>query len=276
MTYRTLLVHVQPGADNEAVLSVAATLAEHFNSKVIGIAACQPVNPMYEEGFAAGDVLTQDRLEIKNELAAAEARFRAVLESKTRSLGWRSTITYGPLEDYIAEQARAADLVIIGKQAGGALFDHTRCVKVGTLAMQAGRPVLLVPKNASTLTLRHVFVGWNDSREARRAVSDALPLLQAAGHATVLEVARAGQGPQALARVHDVACWLERQDVRATPHVQNVKGEEISSLRSELLRRNCDLLVAGAYGHNRLQEWVFGGVTHDLLVDAEFCVLISH
>ena len=98
------------------------------------------------------------------------------------------TVTLGGLDDYIADQARAADLIITGKDIGGDIMDTTRRVNIGRLAVKAGRPVLLVPQGITSLPLKHVFIAWKDVREARRAALDAFPLLEAAGHATVLEV----------------------------------------------------------------------------------------
>jgi len=276
MAYRTIMIYLQAGAGNEGVLGVASDLAELFGARMIGISACQPLNPMYEEGATAGNVVLEDRTEINKELMAAEQQFRAALHSKVPDLEWRSIVTYGALADYISEQARAADLLVIGKPVGGALFDRTRCVDVGSLVMQAGRPVLLVPNNVTSLSLRQVVAGWKDSREARRALSDALPLLRAAENAVILDVCTKGQRALAQQRVLDVAAWLGRQEIPVSTLAVEAEGLELAFLRRELRRHACDLLVAGAYGHNRINEWMFGGVTADFLLDPEFCVLLSH
>lgn len=276
MAYRTLMVYLQAGEDNAGVLSIAAGLAEQYDANVIGISACQPCNPIYEEGFAAGDVVTEDRAEIGKELDAAAGQFHAALDRADRRTEWRSAVTYGPLADYIAEQARAADLVIIGRQSGGTFFDQTRSVDVGSLVMQAGRPVLLVPEGIRSLPLRHVIVGWNDTRESRQAISDAVPLLRAAGHVTVLELCKTGQRPIAQQQVQDVGAWLKRQDIDAAPLLVETDASEAVALPLELRKHGCDLLVAGAYGHNRLNEWMFGGVTQDVLLNPQLCVLLSH
>lgn len=276
MTYRTLMTYLQAGAANEGVLSITAALVERFGARVIGVSACQPVNPLYEEGFGAGNVVEDDRAEINSELTACEGAFRAALEGNAKGLEWRSAITYGPLDDYIADQARAADLIIIGKPCGGSFFDQTRCVDVGALVMQAGRPVLLVPEKITALALQHVIVGWKETREARRAIRDALPLLEAAGYATILEAAGPGQQGLAHRRLEDVSAWLKQHDVEAAPLVIEAKGSDSGLLRGELVARGCDLLIAGAYGHSRLRQWTFGGVTQDLLLDPDCCVLLSH
>jgi nucleotide-binding universal stress UspA family protein len=276
MAYKTLMVHLELNGNNEGVLGIAADLAERFDARVIGIAVCQPVRVLIGEGLNAGEAITQDWTEIEKELAAAADQFRGALRGRANSMEWRSTITYEPLADYIAEQARAADLIITGKDIGASLLDETRRVKLGDLIMRAGRPVLIVPRGITKLAMRHVTIGWKDAREARRATIDALPLLQAAHQVTVLEVTSEHDRTAAQVRVNDVCGWLKQHQVEAVPEALAAFGTEASYLHATLLERRCDLLVAGAYGHNRLGEWAFGGVTIDVLLNPGFCVLVSH
>lgn len=276
MTYKSLMVHLELAGDNEGVLRIAGDLAERFGAKVIGIAACQPIQVLLNDGFNAEEVITQDLKQIKSDLAAAEHQFRNALAGRVKSLEWRSSATYGSLADFIAHEARAADLVITGKDIGMKLLDPSRRVNMGDLAMRAGRPILLVPQGVRSLPMRHVFVGWKESRESRRAIVDALPLLQTAEKCTVLQVTSESQRQIAQSRLDDVANWLGVHDVTAAAQAEVAVGAETGFFHAVLLDRKCDLLVAGAYGHNRLSEWVFGGVTQDVLLDPDFCVLISH
>jgi nucleotide-binding universal stress UspA family protein len=276
MTYKTLLVHLDLNGDNEGLLKITGDLAKRFDAKVIGIAAAQPIQPLYDEGFAAADTATEHRNEVEKEIAACRAQFRQALEPRVKQIEWRSTVTLDPLADYIAAESRCADLIITGKDIGGFLKDNSRRVNIGDLAFKAGRPVLIVPQGITGLSLKHVFVAWKDAREARRAVVDALPLLEAAGHTGILEITSEDDYDDAKARVNDVGRWLETHGVSATPRAVGTKIIEMGYLHAELLSLKCDLLVAGAYGHNRLGEWVFGGVTQDVLLDPDFCVLLSH
>jgi len=243
---------------------------------VIGIAACQPVQPLYEESLVAGEILAQDRAEIARELAAVEAQFRNILSGRAAALEWRSTITYASLAEYIAEEARAADLIITGQDIGGSLLDNTRRVRIGDLVMWTGKPVLIVPQGLSSLALNHVFVGWKEAREARRASTDALPLLSKSHHVTVLEVSESEDMARVRARLGDVVAWLDWHGVTADALAVSSPQAEVVTLRDTLRDGKCDLLVAGAYGHSRIGEWILGGVTRDLLLDPDFCVLISH
>ncbi len=276
MSCKTLMVHLDLNADNDGLLKITADLARRFEARVIGIAACQPLPPIYEEGLMTAEIIAQDQAEIEKEFAAAEARFRAALTGRTAGLEWRTTIIYASLADFIAAEARAADLIITGRDIGMTMMDNTRRVNIGDLAMRAGRPLLIVPPGVSSLPLQNVFVGWKESRESRRAVADALPLLQQAGRATVLEVTAEQDTAIAESHVKDVAAWLTRHQVTAQPMAISAPRMEVGAFRDALRNGKCDLLVAGAYGHNRLGEWFFGGVTQDILLDPDFCVLISH
>ena len=276
MTYKTILVHLDLNGDNEGVLNIAGQLAERFGSRVIGIAAAQPVHPIYEEGYTMLDVVAEERTELDRELAECRAQFHKGLEHRVKDIAWRSAVTFQSLSDYIADEARCADLIITGKDIGASLFDNSRRVNIGDLAIRAGRPVLIVPQGITHLAMQHVFLAWKDGREARRAAFDALPLFHAAGSVTVLEVTSESDQVRAESRVQDVGLWLQQHGITATGLVEGTSSDDVGYLHAELLNHRCDLLVAGAYGHNRLGEWIFGGVTQDVLLDPDFCVLLSH
>src|ERR1700681_1317956 len=112
--------------------------------------------------------------------------------------------------------ARSADLVIMGV-ASGALADASRRVKTGDLVMQVGRPVLIVPAAADKLKLERVVIGWKDTRETRRAIFDALPLLKQAVHVAIVEIAAEEELAAARTHLDDVVNWLKRHGVAAEP-----------------------------------------------------------
>jgi nucleotide-binding universal stress UspA family protein len=276
MNYKTLMVHMELDGNNSGLLEIAADLAGRFDARVIGVAACQPVQMIYEEGYTWGDELVADRSEIAREIEVAKAEFHQAMKGRVKKAEWRSCITFEALASYVADEARAADLIITRPDVGGSLLDNTRRVKIGDLALEAGRPLLIVPHGISCLTLNNAFVAWKDSREARRAVADALPLLRLAKNVTVLEAASGEEQSIAHGRVVDVAHWLESHDVTAEPVTASLQGAGAANLYDEMIERGCDFLVAGAYGHSRVGEFVFGGVTRDMLLSPAYCVLISH
>jgi nucleotide-binding universal stress UspA family protein len=142
--------------------------------------------------------------------------------------------------------------------------------------MQVGRPVLVVPPGAEAFALDRVLIAWKDTRETRRAILDALPLLKKAAHVTLAEIAV--EDRLALARKHleEVVVWLGRHGVKAEGVASLSTGEDPSQLYAIVKERGANVIVAGAYGHSRLREWVLGGVTRDLLLRADLCALVSH
>ena len=275
MSYATLMVHLALGRPNAGLLKITAELADRFGAGVIAIAARQPLQMVYGDGYVSGDLYQEDRDEIVKELGVAETEFRAALQGRVAFVEWRSAQVYAYLADYIANEARCADLVLTGV-ASGDFLDASRAVDTGELIMQAGRPVLIVPTGASSLTLDHALIGWKDTREARRAVADSLPLLKHATRVSIVELAREEDLTAARRHVDDVVAWLGRHAIRAEGSAQLSTGDDASALYAIGQDQGADVVVAGAYGHSRLREWVLGGVTRDLLLSANRCSLVSH
>jgi nucleotide-binding universal stress UspA family protein len=107
-------------------------------------------------------------------------------------------------------------------------------------------------------------------------VRAALPLLQLAGRVSVVEIAPAEDLAGAQARVQDVAVWFGRHGIEAKPVAMAATGDDAARLDEVMQEQAADLLVAGAYGHSRVREWVLGGVTRNLLLHADRPVLVSH
>ena len=119
------------------------------------------------------------------------------------------------------------------------------------------------------------MASWKETREARRAVLDALPIL--AQHVLVLEVCAEDEANEAGTQAEDVAGYLRAYGARADAQIRHRREPTVAD---ELVRAaeqaGADLIVAGGYGHARLREWAFGGVTHGLLGRCPKCCLPSH
>jgi nucleotide-binding universal stress UspA family protein len=269
------MVHLELGQSNTGLLQITGDLAQRFHAGVIGVAVCKPMQMLYGDGYVSGALIEQDRDEVARELKVVEDEFRSTLGPRAGTLEWRSAVTYGLLTDYLAGEARCADLVVTSV-ASGDRFDSTRAVNTGDLVMRTGRPVLIVPSAASTLKLDRVLVGWKDTREARRAAADALPLLKLAGSVTVVEIASEVDLPAARSHLEDVVGWLKRHGVVAESLAQRSTGDDAAALHAIAHDQGADIFVAGAYGHSRMREWALGGVTRDFLLGASCCSLVSH
>ncbi|KQN30354.1 MULTISPECIES: universal stress protein [unclassified Sphingomonas] len=272
MTYSTLMVHLDGGRPNAALLDVAATLADQYDAAVIGIAACRPIPIATCDGYLGGEYAVIEREIVADELARAKTEFHAHKRLARHSLEWRSIPTLANIAHVVAQQARAADLIITS--AGPGLTDLATHADTGDLILRAGRPVLVVPDGPATATFSTVMVAWTDTRECRRAISDALPMLRTADRVVIAEVAI--DPIDARTPIDDAAAWLARHGVDADKVVARMKGTSIDTLAALADEVEADLVVAGAYGHSRIREWAFGGMTRDLLLHSRCCTLLSH
>jgi nucleotide-binding universal stress UspA family protein len=275
----TLMIHLMPGVVADSFLQLAGDVAARIAArKVVGISALRPLQ-IYAgpDAYVPQDLFEQDWATMEKELAAAENRFRAAFAGKVATVAWRSTITTNLVSDYVAAQMRMADLLVTTPAPRGLRFEDGRYLDVADLALKAGRPVLIANPGIAKLDLGCVVVGWNDSRESRRALRDAVPLLRLAGRITVVEVAADEDRVDAEGRVSDVAEWLKEHDILAAVRVERGGGADAAAVLSDVAQDlKAGLVVAGAYGHSRLREWVLGGVTRDLLLQPAQCTLISH
>ncbi len=275
MSYATLMVHLEIGRSNARLLKIAGNLADRFDAILTGIAVCQPIQMVYGDGYVPGEVIEQSRQQMQAEIKLAEDEFRDLFQGRSRKANWRSTVMYGSLPDYVACESRSADLLITGVPSGD-FFDASRSVNTGDLIMQVGRPVLVVPSAVDSLNLERMLVCWKDTRESRRAIVDALPMLKKATRVTVVEVAAEEELPDARKRLDDVIGWLNRHGVVADPLASPAAADAGGAIYGIARQQNSDIVVAGAYGHSRMREWAFGGVTRDVLLRAERCSLVSH
>jgi nucleotide-binding universal stress UspA family protein len=273
MSYVTLLVYVNADRVSKQLISVAAGLADKFSAKLVGLSALAIIPPVVAAGVVVVDNATEfDIAKMKATFAEAGNKFEKAAGAD-RKTEWRSVIEF-PTQTLISE-ARSADLILIekGKSSG----DNYRSVDVGYAILGAGRPFLVVPAAVKSLVADHVVIGWKDTREARRAVQDALPFLHEAKRVTIVEICEKDQMDTARHHVDDVVRYLAQHRIKAERRVEKqAHGSGADQIIGLAEDEGADLLVTGAYGHSRLNEWIFGGMTRDLLTSSPICCLMSH
>lgn len=273
MDYKTVMVGLAPDRPNEATLRVASDIAERFGARIIGVAAADVRPPMYfASGAVAQRLIDEEAAAIAARLAELEAEFRAAVGGRATSVEWRAARTW-PLP-YMLEQARAADLLVIGIHPE-TLADPNAAPDPCDLLMQAGRPLIAVPPVAEWFDERCVLIAWKDTREARRATFDALPILATAREVIIAEIPEQEEHrAAALLHVADVAAWLRGHGIMAQTVVPERAGHVTEQLE-RIAGTGAGLVVAGAYGHSRFREWVFGGVTRHLATESRRCAFLS-
>lgn len=284
MAFKDILVHLDSGARCKTRLTAALSLARRFGSHVTGTYVLDIPAPEFFYGAAmpfmgAGpeQVIERMRNEAVNAAAPVEEAFRASLLGEDVQGDWR--LVEGSLPATVALHARYSDLAVVAQPNTYEPTDGGQRDVAVTVVMTSGRPVLAIPFAGEFPTIgERVLVAWNATREAARAVNDALPLLAQARLVTVLAVnPKHGIHGHGDVPAADIALHLARHGVKAeaahTITDDIPEGEALLSYAADL---GVDLIVAGAYGHSRAREMVFGGVTRTLLNEMTVPVFLSH
>ncbi len=182
------------------------------------------------------------------------------------------TTPHAPL-DRLVDLARLHDLTILPVPEADA-FDRP-CVQ--TVLFQSGRPVLLLPSRRKPVTaLNRIVIAWDYSREAARAMADALPLLALAREVRLVTVF-GEKHLHTTATTGDLEHFLARHGLKYVLDRVSLEEGGIGELLTDYaMDAGADLLVMGAYGHSRLRQFVLGGATSHILRDPPLAVLMSH
>jgi nucleotide-binding universal stress UspA family protein len=262
---RSILVNFDIDSFSPELLKCAGSLAKRFNADLIGMSAAEPSPGLVgvEGSVALVGWYAQEREEIETRLRAIEEQFRSLAPADVK-VDWRAYVD-APSRS-LASAACCADLIVTGSHIGSASQNYQRSLDVGELVLTAGRPVLVVAAGIAEIRADKIVVGWKDAREARRAVSDALPFLKAASDVVVITISEGDLGAER-ASLDELLAWLHRHEVKARGEVYPTRDGAADTLEATAKLLAADLVVTGGYGHNRLREWLFGGMTRDLLAD---------
>jgi nucleotide-binding universal stress UspA family protein len=282
MALKDILVHLDVTPRSKVRLDIAAGLAIKCGAHLTGVHVIDIPSANYFYGAAMPfvpvnpeEIVDRMRADAAEAAAPIEAAFRDCLRRNGLQGEWR--LVEGSPATMVALHARYADLTVVG-QPNSYEPQDSDAVTVTTV-MTSGRPVLAIPFAGDFPTLgERVLVAWNASREAARAVNDALPLMATAKQVTVLAInPQRGIGGLGDVPAADIALHLARHGVKAEAAHTVAKdisdGEALLSYAADI---GADLIVSGAYGHSRARELVFGGVTRTLIAEMTAPVLLSH
>ena len=272
MTYKTIVVHMDSRPRRAERLALGFVLAERFDAHLVALFALEAARiPSYALAETGQLVVEIERKRRGEEARAAEAEFRQAERRRRTSAEWR--LSTQDTAAALRLSARYADLVIAGQpepdDARGMAF-------AGNLVLGAGRPVLFFPYAGRFVDAgKRVLVAWNASREAARALTDALPMLSRADSVEVVAFKPGGDHGEIPGA--DIAHYLARHGVKATASRDLAPGVEIGArILSRAADAAADLIVMGAYGHSRLRELALGGATKSLLEAMTVPVLMAH
>lgn len=280
MTYRTLVVSLNAVDRAEALLDVATAMARKNDAHLIGLY----VIPALQVYPAVAMQITPEIIEAQRQYYQEQAeKVKGLFDEAVRREGvlseWREVDASGStIADVVIDHGRCADLVIASQadEESEYLADTELCER---LLMETGRPILFVPAYGEFKTFgTSVALAWSGARESARATFDALPFLQAASNVHLLAVNPPENGDRAAVLAgSEIANTLARHGVKVETHHSAIDeitvGDEVLARISDF---GVDLLVMGGYGHSRMREFVFGGVTRQVLQQMTVPVLMSH
>jgi nucleotide-binding universal stress UspA family protein len=275
MVFKDILVYVDATKAAPDCLDVATKLAAAHEAHLTALHVSSPAFVMGDFGpGGAAEVIRWQEEQTRQLAARAE---RLVGDASRRSgheIEWRRAA--GEVLPTVRLHGHYADIVVVSQ---GGREDEPISIDLlpETVVMGCGRPGLIVPVYGEFPQLgERVLVAWNRTREATRAVHDALPILKRAQTVQILEVnPPSGREPH-IAGV-DIALHLARHGVKAEVEAATVSDIDIgATILSRAADLGSDLLVMGAYGHSRLREFTLGGVTRHVLQHMTVPVLMSH
>ena len=275
MNWKTILVHLDNTRACESRVQFSFDLARRFDAHVIGLyLVCQDL-AHHLFGPAEREKRSAYEREQRVALEAVHERFEQAAEQAGVNAEWRAPA--GSATAAATLHGRHSDVLVLGQDDPGDPAAFVARGFVEDAVMNAGRPVLVVPRSTDIRGAgENIVIAWDDSREAARAVADALPLLQRARFVETVTVER-HKDEQAPAGI-DIFAYLDRQRVRSSfVSVPRLRGANTGmTLLDRANSAHADMLVAGAYAHWRGLERVLGGVTRTLLEGSTMPVLLSH
>jgi nucleotide-binding universal stress UspA family protein len=272
MPIRTILHMLLDDASAAERLTVARAMAERFEASLVALHVTPPA--LIAVGLAEGAAYIGPELYEVHAAAAARVTerlkqvYRSVCEPPKVPCRWRHE--NGEPGSVAVGLARTADLTVSGLEASSGL-DALAPSLAEQLALGAGGPVLLLPQSWTDAGMgRKILLAWNGSREAARALHDALPFMAGAEMVTV-----AAFGEELGHGLSDVVAMLAGHGVKAMARTEADTSDVGGQLIGLAAALDADLMVLGAYGRPRLREVVLGGVTRDILRGARVPVLLS-
>jgi nucleotide-binding universal stress UspA family protein len=253
MSYRTLLVPLDADRHLPARLRVTADVAVRHDAHVIGLHLGADIAAQADEFGRAMQAAGVPSFELRGE---AEADMQAA---------------QADADAMLARHAAWADLLVVSVPSAPGTARLARWLSLG------GRPLLALPDRPEVSGRgSRVVVAWNGSREANRALADALPWLRKAAEVSVVCFDHPDEAAFTRLELNDMQRWLERHDVDAQVLQRSCDGTPEEALMQMLKRRSCDLLVMGAFGRSPWVERALGGFTHEMLGALSLPMLLSH
>lgn len=276
---KVLVVRLDGTGGDDFRLAATESLARLFNAHVVGLI----IDVLPEPPIVDSVANINDWSRLLDQARAAGREFEEKTKNRLRGLVPSSEVRR--IDAYAHEQARltARECRMADALVGLRLSDEDDAIELHDVVeetlFEAGRHIFLVADQKSfDGGFQHAVVAWNGSREATRAVAEALPYLEKSKAVTVLRIVAGTESVLTATQDDRFVAYLRRQGIHAALERVAQKGlSDIATvLVDEVVARKGDLLVMGGYGHSRLREWLLGGVTYRLLRKSPVSLVMAH
>jgi nucleotide-binding universal stress UspA family protein len=275
MAIKTILLQMAPDENRQNRFEVALGLAQKHGAHLEIAYMTSPASmPAAIMGRGASHSFITESTRIAEEKAdKIKAELTGICEES--GIAWNWEVLEGDHNELLAERSHYADLMVVSEHHGVTLEGYVGLHMPEEILMASTCPVLMLPKDRRIDSVgTRALIAWKDTREAARAVREAVGMLKAAENVFVLTCDKPHHRFEA---GKDILAYLTRHGIEVEP-VSDVTNDSdvgpiILSYASDL---KADLLVMGAYGHSRWREIVFGGVTHHVLTNMDLPLLVAH
>jgi len=261
-----LLIHDDDGQEGRLQVALDLCRAAGGHLSCLDVTYAPPiVGGFYDDAYAVGELLVEETARERDNKRMLTARLAG------EDVPWDWIDMTGDFAPCLQRAAALADVIVVNRHVGGLCYPDMRGA-TAELVVRSGKPVIAVPPACRRLDRDTALVAWDGSHAATAALRAAVPLLQRTGRVTIVE----GQDGSVVIPAEDAATYLSRYDVHAEVRRLATPQGAGAALLAEAASDAFGYLVMGGFGHARLTEMLFGGVTRALLADCPIPLFLAH
>lgn len=278
MTYKTILVYLSTLKNADRLTKAACAVARKFDAHLVGLHTLQSME-VYPgvATYISSDITKSFNQTQKDEAARIEQAFNNVTRKEDFVSEWRCVFAQSTdASDRLVEHARCADLIIMAQPDDTDHLNQKHIIR--EVIEGSGRPVLIIPKVGDFDKIGdNVLVGWSATKEATRAMHDAIPFFKDGGKANIFWLEKSSDENSYLAHTaREMAACLDRHNVKVNVSRRVKSGVSVGDeILNEVSDTGSDMIVAGAYGHSRVYDFTIGATTPHLIEHMTVPVLFS-
>lgn len=270
--YKTILIPIGSDEEVDTRINSAITLGEKFHSHIKGlhvVPTLKSLEHMTPYAYYPYDLYTSIWETQKQKAFEQKKSFLDTMKKNYDDFEWCEE--EGDFMRSLKLISRSCNLTVISQG------EDTYSDVMGSMArfmMESSLPVLAIPSSGLEDNIgERILVAWDASAEAARAVQNAMPFLQEAKEVIVVSIS---EGRKHHSPTEDICEMLKREGVNATGFDEEEQFDRAARLLEIAKKKDINLIVAGAWGHKRLLEVIFGGVTKSLFTNQQIPILFSH